>query len=281
MKAVNLLPSELRGASPAPAKRAVEPDSGGSGSYVVLGALALSVAALAGWVLTGNTIEQRKADLASVAERSQAAQARAASLKPYADFATVAAERVATVQQLADSRFRWKQALRDVSLALPTDVSVKKLNASIATGAGGSSPLRGAITAPAIELSACAPDQKAVARTLARLRAVNGVTRVSLSRSARSEATVQDPAVPIVGVGDQPKPEGCAGKNPPDFEAVMFFETHAALSAEPTLTAAAAPTPAAGQAGPAPAAGDPAATATPAPASADTATPVATEGATP
>jgi Tfp pilus assembly protein PilN len=283
MKAVNLLPSELRGASPAPAKRAVPQDSGGPGSYIVLGALALSVAALAGWILTGNTIEQRETDLAAVQERQQAAEARAAKLKPYADFAAVAAERVATVEQLAGSRFRWEQALRDISYAMPENVVVKNLNASIATGtSGGSSPLRGAIAAPAIEVTGCTTDQQSVARMMARLRAVNGVTRVSLSRSDKSEnATADGAAAPVAGIGgSDEKPEGCEGKNPPEFELVMFFETKAALSAEPSVTVAAAP--GAADAAAQPAAGaDPAATPTP-DATSSTTTPVSTEeGATP
>jgi Tfp pilus assembly protein PilN len=282
MKAVNLLPSELRGAAPAPAKRTVPRDSGGVGSYIVLGALALCVAGVAGWVLTGNTIEQREADLAAVAERQQAAQTRVAQLKPYADFAAVATQRVMTVQQLAGSRFDWDRALRDISYALPGDVTVKTLAASIGTGAtAGSNPLRGAIESPAVELSGCTSSQPGVARMMSRLRAVNGVTRVSLSKSDKGEGDAAEAsgAAPVVGVGGvDEKPEGCEGKAPPNFEVVMFFESQAALSAEPTVTTAAATTdPAAGTTE------QPAAAATPAPtdASTTTTTPATTEGATP
>jgi len=287
MKAVNLLPSELRGAAPAPAKRAVPRDSGGAGSYIVLGALALTVAGLAGWVLTGNTIDQREADLAAVTERQQAAQTRIAQLKPYADFAAVANERVATVEQLAGLRFRWDRALRDISYALPTDVSVQQLDASIASGTGGgASPLRGAVAAPAIEITGCTTDQEAVARLMARLRAVNGVTRVSLSRTDKGEeATPSSPSgaeAPAAGVGGtDERPEGCAGKYPPTFNVVMFFETQAGLSAEPTVTVGAESADP-NAAGAAPAATDPSATATPAPAdpaaTSSTSTPVSTQG---
>lgn len=288
MKAVNLLPTELRGAAPAPAKPAAVQHSGGSGAYVVLGALALSVAGLAGWVLTGNSIEQREAELAAIAERQQAAQARAAQLKPYADFAAVATERLSTVQQLAGSRFRWELALRDISYALPTDVTVKSVDGSIATGSGGTSPLRGAIASPAVELTGCATDQRSVARMMARLRAVNGVTRVSLSRSDKGEQTESQGAVAPVTGGAGPQPQGCAGENPPDFELVMFFESQAALSAEPTLTSTsqAGAQPATGATTPATAtetpSTDPAAAATPAPtpaATSSTVTPTTTEGA--
>jgi Tfp pilus assembly protein PilN len=288
MKAVNLLPSELRGTAPAPAKPAVSRHSGGSGAYVVLGALALSVAGLAGWVLTGNSIDQREAELAALAERQHAAQARAAQLKPYADFAAVATERVSTVQQLAGSRFDWELALRDISYALPADVTVNSVDGSIAsTVGGGSSALRGAIESPAIELKGCATDQRAIARMMSRLRAVNGVTRVSLSRTQKAD-DVEGAAAPVSGTGGtDEQPVGCAGKNPPDFELVMFFESQSALSAEPTVTSGgeAAAQPATAAAQPATGATTPgtgAATATPTPtptATSTTGTPTSTQGA--
>ena len=120
MKAVNLLPTDLRGAlkSPAPVAAAGEP-AGGSGAYVVLGALALCVVALAGYVLTTNSIKQHKADVVQLEARNAALMAESARLKPYADFQSVAQARVATVRDLATQRFDWEQSFRDLSRALP------------------------------------------------------------------------------------------------------------------------------------------------------------------
>jgi hypothetical protein len=64
---------------------------------------------------------------------------------------------------------------------------------------------------------------------LAHLRAVDGVTRVSLSKSVKDDTTGSVTSA-------------CAGKNPPTFSAVVFFERSAALAAfaPPTTDAASA-----------------------------------------
>ena len=185
MRAVNLLPTDLRGASKATAERGAGPEAtGGAGAFVVLGVLAACVAGAAGFVLTENTIKQRTADLAEVSARQKALASQAAQLKPFADYDTMAKARVQTVRDLAGSRFDWEQALRDLSRAVPADVSLTSLSGDISTGAGGGgSSLRGAIAAPAITLQGCAPGQTQVARLMARLKNIDGVTRVSLSSS--------------------------------------------------------------------------------------------------
>ena len=94
---------------------------GGIGAFVLLGALALVVAGLAGYVLSNNVVKHRKAELAQVSAKNDAT-VQAAELKPYADFQTVAQERAGTVQALASARFDWEQALRDLSRAMPEDV---------------------------------------------------------------------------------------------------------------------------------------------------------------
>ncbi len=249
MRAVNLLPPDLRGAattaaaSVRPARERVE----GAGAYVVLGALALCVAMLAVFVVASNGVKQKQTDLTAVTAQADAAANAAAKLKPYADFDAMAKARVETVRGLAAARFDWEQALRDLSRAIPGDVKLQSLTGDMGLpGTGGSSgdPLRGSIQAPAISLAGCAPSQPAVARLLARLRAVDGVTRVSLSKSAKTDSS---------GGGS-----ACSGTNPPAFSTVVFFERSAALAAfaPPTADAASAssvPVPSAVD--PAPAAG--------------------------
>jgi Tfp pilus assembly protein PilN len=246
VRAVNLLPTDLRGASKATAERGAGPEApGGAGAFVVLGVLAACVAGVAGYVVTNNTIEQRKADLAEVQARHQALQAQAAQLKPYADFDSMAKARVQTVRDLAGSRFDWEQALRDLSRAVPSDVALSQLTGDIATDAGGSgSALRTAISAPAITLQGCAPGQTQVARLMARLHDIDGVTRVSLASSAAEKVVspgssddelAERNAAPC-GVGKRPK-----------FEVVVFFEKAAsAVATTPTTstgTVSATPTP--------------------------------------
>src|SRR3954451_16803893 len=165
MRAVNLLTPEMRSApkGKGPSGPAATETPGGIGAFVVLGALALVVAALAGYVLSNNIIKQRKAELAQVASRSESTVAKANALKPYADFETVAKKRAGTVQALAGARFDWEQTLRDISRAMPQDVFLNSLDGTVggataSAGApsggatGGGSSLSGSLQAPSITL---------------------------------------------------------------------------------------------------------------------------------
>src|SRR4051794_32043511 len=174
MKAVNLLPSEHRG-TPKSAATPAKPEKAGTtpfGAYVVLGVLAFAVLATALTVLAGNTIKTRKAELAQVTAEAQATQAKAAALQTYADFASLATQRVSTVKGLAGSRFNWDQALVDLSRALPSDVHLRSLNGGTSASTSGSTS---SISAPSIQLTGCTKDQTSVARLMSRLRNVRGV----------------------------------------------------------------------------------------------------------
>jgi Tfp pilus assembly protein PilN len=279
MKAINLLPPDLKGApkgaSPKAKAAATTDEPAGIGAFVVLGALALCVAALAAYVLTSNTVKDRQAQLDAATAEAQTTLTRVASLKKYADFQQLAETRIQTVKDLAGSRFDWEQALRDISRAIPANVTLSSFTGSISDAAGGGSPIRAAIASPAIELKGCTSGQKQVADLLSRLRSVDGVTRVSLSKSAKPAETADNAAVPTGSTsGDAPD---CPGRAP-SFEIVMFFEHSTVPSSVEDITVAGAGTTQSAAAGTAPAAtstntsvttppADPAASPTPTPAS--------------
>src|SRR5690242_820830 len=243
----------MRGATKATAELGARPEAtGGAGPFVVLGVLAACVAGVSGYVLTNNTIKQRQADLAAVTAQQNALASKVAELKPFADFDATTNARVATVKDLAGHRFDWEQVLRDVSRAIPADVALKSLsgNVSTDTGSGGTnSSLRGAISAPAVTISGCAPGQTQVARLMARMKNVDGVTRVSLSKS-----DVQKVDSDASGTArEQRNAAPCGAGVRPDFEMVLFFEKATAAvqapSAQPPAAGAqpgATATPAAG-----------------------------------
>lgn len=242
MRAVNLLPPELRtGTRRRRGSSDSAPPAGGSGPFLVLGALALCVLAMTAYVFAANTVTERRAELASVTADHAATTARAAALKPYGDFQEMAIRRSETVSSLATLRFDWEQALRDVSHALPGTVTLSALDGSISTDTGtSSSPLRGAIPSPAITLKGCTRNQATVATMLSRLRGIRGVTRVTLSKSERVEAASS--------TGTEAGP--CGNGSPAHFEVVAFFERSvAATTAAPapgSVPAGATPTPAPG-----------------------------------
>jgi Tfp pilus assembly protein PilN len=224
MRAVNLLPSDMRSARPKPGPTARPEPVQGIGAYLLLGALGLCVAALAGFVLFSNGVKQREADLETAKQRTAAATAKAAALKPYADFEALAASRVETVRGLAAARFDWEQALRDISRAVPGDVKLQTLNGDIGLPGttGNGDALRGAIQAPAITLGGCASSQSGVARMMSRIKAVDGVTRVTLSKT---ESTTTG------GAAASGSASPCGSGDPPAFSLVIFFERSAAISA--------------------------------------------------
>src|SRR3954447_18272863 len=190
MKAVNLLPGDQRGSMKTPAAATSSKPSGSAfGAHAVLGVLAFAVLAMAAYTLTTNSVKDRKAELARVTRETEATKASASALQSYADFKSLAEQRVATVKGLADSRFNWERTLGDLSRALPADVHLKSLSGTTGTQvSGGGNSLRGAIQAPALELSGCTATQSGVARLMSRLRNVRGVTRVTLTKSDKDGA---------------------------------------------------------------------------------------------
>jgi Tfp pilus assembly protein PilN len=246
VRAVNLLPPDLRGASKTTAELSVASEaSGGAGPFVVLGVLAACVAGVTGYVLVGNTVKQRQAELASVTAQQQALAARVAALKPYADFDAQAKARTQTVRDLASARFDWQQVLGDVARVVPADVTLKSLTGDINADTGSNNDsLRSAISAPAVTLAGCAPGQSDVARLMARLHNVDGVTRVSLSKSEDTDTTRGDTSGTTEREARNAAP--CGAGAHPAFQMVAFFEhAAAAVSAPPagSSSSSAAPTP--------------------------------------
>ncbi|HET8953363.1 MAG TPA: PilN domain-containing protein [Solirubrobacteraceae bacterium] len=274
MRAVNLLPPDLRSGPKGPAPAVpTGVENSGAGAFVVLGVLAFAVLALAAYILAGNTVKDRQAELARATAESAAVTKQVSALQPYADFETVANARVQTVKDLANSRFDWEQALRDLSRAVPADVTIASFKGDLgSTTAGGG--IRGAITAPAITLTGCTYSQTKVATLMARLRNIDGVTRVSLSKSDK-EATTAGASADRTA----PSATGYCGRNDvPAFELVVFFEGAAAASTAPAPGAAAATTTTSTTPG---ATASPAPGATPAPAGVTPASTPAPTGATP
>jgi Tfp pilus assembly protein PilN len=233
MRAVNLLTPDLRSAPKG--KGSSGPSAmdapGGIGAFVLLGALALCVAALAGYVLSNNVVKDRKAQLAQVAAKSDATVQQANALKPYADFKQLAEDRAGTVQALASARFDWEQTLRDISRAMPKEVFLSSLNGTVGGGASGAaSSLRGAVDAPAITLDGCTKNQTAVADMMSSLRNVDGVTRVTLSKSDKDTAAAGAASSTV---------NPCGKGAPPSFEVIIFFEKSTVAQALAGATGAA------------------------------------------
>ena len=228
MKAINLLPPDLRGTPKSVSTKAktaaVNDEPGGIGAFVVLGALTVCVIALAAYVLTNNAIKDRQAQLDAATSQAQSITQRVAQLKPYADFKAMAETRIQTVKDLASSRFDWEQALRDISRAIPADVTLRTLNGSISSGAGGTldGPQRDHLAGDRAHRLHPRPEAGR-RRCSPAFAACEGVTRVSLTKSTktgrpeRGDRSGRRRSGKLVAVG-------CGKGRPPEFEIVMFFE---------------------------------------------------------
>jgi Tfp pilus assembly protein PilN len=182
MRPVNLIPPEDRHGENAPLRS-------GPLAYILVGALVLALVGISVLVLTNNQISDRRAELAQVEHEDAEAKARAESLAPYAQFASLHAQRVATIASLADSRFDWERVMRELSLILPHDVWLVSLDASAggedgsSGGSSGGGGVSGSIAGPSLTISGCAAGHDAVAGFVTALKDIDGVTRVGVESS--------------------------------------------------------------------------------------------------
>ena len=232
MRPVNLLPAKHRPHKPSGSKS--------GSSYIVLGVLALFLVAAVTYVLESNKITQATSDIATAEQKTAAARARAKQLGPFANFAQVKEQRVASVRQLAQGRLDWERTVRELAHVLPEGVWLRDFDASVtgeSTASSGSGASGTASGGPAIRLHGCAYGQPQIAVLLVRLRQMQGVKDVKLNDSTRGEdaeegsgASSDGKAAMIDGCGERKSRANY------EFNAVVEFDS-----------AAPAPTPDAGK----------------------------------
>lgn len=238
MRPVNLIPPEERRGGSAPLRTGPLP-------YVLLGGLVLLLAGVVALVLAGNHVGEREVEVATLEREDARAAAKAQRLAAYSEFRAMSEERVATVSDLADSRFDWERVMRELSLLLPGNVWLVGLTAtaapdvSVEGGAtGDTSSMRAASPGPALELSGCADSQDAVAGFVTALEDIDGVTRVGVQSSALPEKSETDS-----GGGEDSEGDECRTR-----EYIAKFGIVVAFDAAPVVAAAsgegAAPAPA-------------------------------------
>jgi Tfp pilus assembly protein PilN len=182
MRAVNLLPEKHR------PRRATGGQSGSS--YVLIGVLGAIVVAVLVYVLTTNSINTAKTDIAEAKAEATRANAQADALGAYGDFAKIKQQREDSVKQLAQQRVDWERAVRELAHVLPGGVWIRSAEAS-ATGDADAAPSAAepVLGSPTITLVGCAVNQNQVADTLVRLRQLQGASDVKLDHSSQPEAS--------------------------------------------------------------------------------------------
>jgi Tfp pilus assembly protein PilN len=251
MRPVNLIPPEDRRGERAPMRT-------GPLAYVIVAVLAVALIAVTLTVLAGNQISDHKADKANLQVELARAQASADRLKPYADFASVQHARQQTVATLAKSRFDWQRVLQELAIVIPSDVWLTNVSANVSGAASASESSSSSstssatttiqsITGPSLDIQGCAKGHEAVARFIAALHDVDGVTRVTVLSSDRPDPSAASAAAAAGTSGSAG--QGCSDRNfISEFEVVAAFDAVklASLEQSPVPTTTTTTTPASG-----------------------------------
>jgi Tfp pilus assembly protein PilN len=154
---------------------------------MVVGLLALLLVAVAAYVMQSNKITKGENDIVTAQQKTAEARAKTQQLGPFGNFAQVKQQRVASVRQLAEGRFDWERATRELAHLLPDGVWLRDFDASVAGSAASAGTTEGGWSGPSIKLHGCAQKQPQVAAMLVRLRQMQGVHDVTLTDSTRGD----------------------------------------------------------------------------------------------
>jgi hypothetical protein len=173
------------------------------------------------YVLSANSVNGHKTDIAEAQRETQEAEARASALAPYQQFAQIKETRVASVTSLASQRFDWERTMREIALVLPEGTSLTELNATTAGAAAGGAaatpapapadPTQAATAsgaAPSLQVKGCAERQPDVATLMVRLRRLYRSAEVTLTESTKQMQAAAGGAPPAAssdsaaGTGD-------------------------------------------------------------------------------
>lgn len=224
MRPVNLIPPEERRDGSAKLR-------GGPLAYIVVVALVALLAGVSLLVVTNNEVSSSEAEITRLKREDHAAEAKAARLTAYTQLRDVHDQRVATVTDLANSRFDWERVVRELALIIPADVWLTNLtgtaNPSVSVNGAASIALRDTVPGPALELIGCADGQDAVAGFISDLKDIDGATRVAVQSSELGDLQSEGSS------GEEGASSECQAKNfLATFQLVVAFDNAPATAAE-------------------------------------------------
>lgn len=173
MRPVNLLPSDLR------SRAAGEGDP--RVAYGIVGGLGLLLVMVLLAVFYSNQATTLGDEAAALQAEAQRQQTTVKPVQSFNDFADVVHKRTLLVGGLAESRFPWDTALKNLSKSMPEDVTLDSINA--ATG-GGTADNANAAT---MSLKGCVASWVGLSRFTVRMRNMPGVKEVTGDTSTSDE----------------------------------------------------------------------------------------------
>jgi Tfp pilus assembly protein PilN len=211
--------------------------------YITLGALGAGVLCVLALVLTSNQINKKTSEVAELQTKQAGAKSVADSLRPYGQFATVATARQTQIEQVVEGRFDWDHVIDQLARTTPGNVWLLTVSGTVrpdvqVEAAGGSaSSLRDEIPGPAFTIVGCTYSQRSVARMMARMNNIDGVTKVQLAKSARRDDAESGGGGGAGAAGDaagaaSQEQEDCVGSSRvTKFELMVAFEAPAGATA--------------------------------------------------
>jgi Tfp pilus assembly protein PilN len=219
MKPVNLIPPEERRGASAPTRT-------GNAVYFVVGGLALVLVAVTAMVFFGNQLSDKQTEADTLEAQATEAEARAQSLASYVSFQEMKDQRVQTIDSLAKSRFDWERVIRELSVVIPKGVWLQNLTGTVSPdvqiddSAGIS--IRTDIPGPALELVGCARSQPEIAKLIAAMYDIDGITRVTAANGIKSDTP--DDSSGSGGNSEGPNTDAGCPKSAPAFQLVAAFD---------------------------------------------------------
>jgi hypothetical protein len=123
MRPVNLIPQDQRRRRPS--------ESSGKGAHALLGLLAVLLAMTAAYVLTANTVTDRKNETEQARAEADRLEAEAATKGSFSEFEQIAQTRAASVVGVASTRFDWERFMRELSRVMPEGSWLTSASASV------------------------------------------------------------------------------------------------------------------------------------------------------
>jgi Tfp pilus assembly protein PilN len=186
VKPVNLIPQDQR--------RRLTSDGDAKGAPIALGVLAALLAMVVVYVLSSNTLTERKSDAKAASAEADQIEAQASRQSTYSNFAQIALTRTQSVAGVATTRFDWERFMRELSRVMPDGSWLQSADASVQgdpTSGGGATPTAvdpTVVATPAANLVGCTPGQDDVAGMMVRLRQLYRVDDVELNESTAGTA---------------------------------------------------------------------------------------------
>lgn len=204
MKAVNLIPQDQRRGAGGIAGR-----SGGI-VYVLVGGLAVIVGLGVIYAFAVKSVADRTGQLAYATDQVNAVQAEAAAYQPFEAVQRLRQSAVSSVVSLAAQRFDWPDAMQQIALALPSDVTLTTFNGTLGSSNGSSTTsTTSTVSGPMFTLQGCASSQAEVATVISRLEQIPHVVNVSLTSAVKSPGGAPNSSPPLAPNADEARQGQC------------------------------------------------------------------------